>query len=90
MKVSLIVLILGVRSRHIWSRIFTRTRHVSIKKGKGKVFNGLEPPSGESTTTECGTVISGSGPAVEYGNMFFCRNSLLLEDFSVTICRFNM
>ena len=23
-------------------------------KGKGKVFYGQEPPSGESTTTECG------------------------------------
>ena len=26
---------------------------IFIKKG-GKVFNGQEPPSGESTTTECG------------------------------------
>ena len=25
-----------------------------INKGKGKVFYGQEPPSGESTTTECG------------------------------------
>ena len=25
----------------------------SILKGKGKVFNGQEAPSGESTTTEC-------------------------------------
>ena len=25
-----------------------------IIKGKGKVFYGQEPPSGESTTTECG------------------------------------
>ena len=25
-----------------------------MEKGKGKVFYGQEPPSGESTTTECG------------------------------------
>ena len=25
-----------------------------VKEGKGKVFYGKEPPSGESTTTECG------------------------------------
>ena len=25
-----------------------------VKKVKGKVFYGQEPPSGESTTTECG------------------------------------
>ena len=24
-----------------------------VNKGKGKVFYGQEPPSGESTTTEC-------------------------------------
>ena len=28
--------------------------HCIIKKVKGKVFYGQEPPSGESTTTECG------------------------------------
>ena len=31
------------------------SKHVGpIIKVKGKVFYGLEPPSGESTTTECG------------------------------------
>ena len=25
-----------------------------VNKGKGNVFYGQEPPSGESTTTECG------------------------------------
>ena len=27
---------------------------IILIKGKGKVFYGQEPPSGESTTTECG------------------------------------
>ena len=30
------------------------TYHLSPCKSKGKVFYGQEPPSGESTTTECG------------------------------------
>ena len=33
----------------------------NLNKGKGKVFYGQEPPSGESTTTECG---------FNYPNMF--------------------
>ena len=34
--------------------IFYIDLYVGIdKKGKGKVFYGQEPPSGESTTTEC-------------------------------------
>ena len=31
-----------------------RMPHVYVVKGKGKVFYDQEPPSGESTTTECG------------------------------------
>ena len=28
--------------------------YLTVQKGKGKVFYGQEPPSIESTTTECG------------------------------------
>ena len=31
-----------------------KIHHTFLSKGKGKVFYGQEPPSGESTTTECG------------------------------------
>ena len=34
--------------------IFILNRYSCISKGKGKVVYGQEPPSGESTTTECG------------------------------------
>ena len=34
------------------------------KKNKGIVFYGMEPPSGESTTTECG--FNYQLPAVSY------------------------
>ena len=30
----------------------------TCSKKKGKVFYGEEPPSGESTTTECGSIIN--------------------------------
>ena len=34
------------------------TVFASDSKGKGKVFYGQEPPSGESSTTECGFKLS--------------------------------
>ena len=33
---------------------FNKYNVLAIYKGKGKVVYGQEPPSGESTTTECG------------------------------------
>ena len=32
--------------------------HIIAGKGKGKVFYGQEAPSGESTTTEVGSIIN--------------------------------
>ena len=34
--------------------IFMNFRNIIFVPNKGKVFYGQEPPSGESTTTECG------------------------------------
>ena len=46
----------GVMTEHIGQQ--TRPSLVRVRgtgqKGKGKVVYGQEPPSGESTTTECG------------------------------------
>ena len=39
--------------RTIIASCFWATAEHDVNKGKGKVFYGQEPPSGESTTTEC-------------------------------------
>ena len=43
----------GGTRRQQWV-VLGRGNPIIIIKGKGKVFYGQEPPSGESTTTECG------------------------------------
>ena len=35
-------------------KLFPQDMIRDIYKGKGRVFYGQQPPSGESTTTECG------------------------------------
>ena len=37
-----------------WNYVVTILEYGTLVKGKDKVFHGQEPPSGESTTTECG------------------------------------
>ena len=39
---------MNFKSIKVWNKL-----PADIRKGKGKVFHGQEPPSGESTTTEC-------------------------------------
>ena len=41
-------------NREVYGQVFFFYCNAEIVKGKGKVFYGQEPPSGECTTTECG------------------------------------
>ena len=52
-----------------------------VHKGKGKVFYGQEPPSGESTTTECGVnyqLLAVITEAAQWGTPS-CRNIRRIE-----------
>ena len=60
-------------------------------KGKGKVFHGQEPPSGESTTTECGVnyqLLAVITEAAQWGTTS-CSQPQPAADNGIRDCRSN-
>ena len=48
------VLVISLRCEKCGTFLLTREVFTLFSYKKGKVYNGQEPPSGESTTIECG------------------------------------